>query len=364
MNIYKEELLIMQNDIVEYLLEHAVNKYCEAFGEKIISIICSGSIARNEYSIFKTTDANMLFSDLDLLIVLKNKQKLKPLVIKTTNDISSELKSKPFYSPFFKITASVCSIGDLKRLPRIFRNYETKESGKVIYGKNVLNVIPQINIDNIDNIDLNRLLIERLYQQYIFNNQIDSFMYKSFFLCRNILEIPSILLPHIGILKPSYAERVNFFGKSLNILYKIAPFTDWNKINESIKYSMKIKMNPSILKGNKVEYNLLLDNLIYSYMSSYIFVQNVEKRDNIFARKIINFAKSYSFKKFIKFILYFLFYSDLYRNFKFDSLFFNLIYSLKYNAKSVNNDILLKYFLRNRKPFSKLLNRSREYAKQ
>ena len=73
-------------------------------------------------------------------------------------------------------------------------------------------------------------------------------MYKSFFLCRNILEIPSILLPHIGILKPSYAERVNFFGKSLNILYKITPFTDWNKINESIKYSMKIKMNPSILK--------------------------------------------------------------------------------------------------------------------
>jgi len=362
MNIYKEDLLIMQIDIVEYLIDYALNKYCETFGEKIVSIICSGSIARNEYSIFKTTDSNMLFSDLDLLIVLKNKYKLKPLVIKMTNDINFQLKSKSFYSPFFKIVTSVCSISDLKSLPRIFRNYETKESGKVIYGKNILNIIPEVNIDNIDKIDLNRLLVERLYQQYIFNNQVDSFLYKSFFLCRNILEIPSILLPYIGILKSSYAERVEIFGKSLNIFYGISPFIDWNKIYDSIKHSMNVKIKPSLLRGNKIKYDVLLDDLLYAYLSSYVFLQKVEKKDNIFTRKINDFIKCYPFKIVIKYLLYFLFYNTLYRDFSFNSLFLNLIYSLKYNTENIDDDALLKYFLRSRKPFSRLFRRSYKYA--
>lgn len=362
MNIYKEDLLIMQNDIVEYLIDYTVNKYCETFGEKIISIICSGSIARNEYSIFKTKNDNSLFSDLDLIIVLKNKYKSKSLVDKTTNNINLELQTKYFYSPFLKVGAPACSINDLKSLPRIFRNYETKESGKVIYGKNILNVIPEINIDNIDKIDLNRLLVERLYQQYIFNNQVDSFVYKSFFLCRNILEIPSILLPHIGILKSSYTERVDIFGKSLNIFYEISPFIDWNKIYDSIKRSMKVKIKPSFLKGNKIEYDVLLDDLLYAYLSSYIFLQKVEKKDNIFTRRINDFIKCYPFKIVIKYLLYFLFYNTLYRDFSFNSLFLNLIYSLKYNTENIDDDALSKYFLRSRKPFSRLLKRSYKYA--
>jgi len=351
----------MQNSIVRYLTKYVINKYYIALKENIISIICIGSIARNEYSIFRTTNANLLFSDLDLLIVLKNKFKLRPLVIKTTNNINIELRTKSFHSPFFEVTASVCSINDLKRLPRIFRNYETKESAKVIYGKNVLTIIPKIDIGNIDKIDLNRLLIERLYKQYVFNNQVNKYIYKSFFLYRNILEIPSILLPHIGILKSSYAERVRSFGNSLSIFYKICPFINWNKIYKFIRYSMKIKIEPSILKGNRIEYNLLLDNLLYIYVSSYIFIQKVGEKDDIFARNINNFIKCYPFKIVIKSLLYYLFYNNLYRNFNFDSLFLNLIYSLKYNAGNIDNDALLKYFLRSRKPFSRLLKRSHDY---
>jgi len=352
----------LEEDIVKYLLNYTINEYCKVLGENIISIICSGSIARNEYSVFKTKNDNLLFSDLDLIIVLKNKSKLKSLVMKTTNNINLELKTKYFYTPFLKVSASACTIKDLKRLPRIFRSYETKESGKVIFGKNILHVIPKIGINNIDKIDLNRLLIERLYQQYIFNSQVNNFIYKTFFLCRNILEIPSILLPHIGILKPSYTERINIFYKSLNIFYEIGPFIDWNKVYDSIKYSMKVKMKPSILKGNKTEYDLLLDSLFYAYISSYIFIQKVEKRDDIFTRKIINFIKSYSFKMSIKYLLYFLFYNNLYRNFKFDSLFLNLIYSLKYNTENIDDNALLKYFLRSRKPFSRLIKRSNKYV--
>lgn len=352
----------MEEDIVKYLLNYTMDKYCKVLGEDVISIICSGSIARNEYSIFKTKNDNLLFSDLDLIIVLKNKYKLKSLVAKTTNDINLELKTKHFYSPFLKVSAPACSINDLKKSSRIFRNYETKESGKVIYGKKILNVIPKIRIDNIDKIDINRLLIERLYQQYIFNSQVDNFIYKSFFLCRNTLEIPSILLPYIGILKPSYAERVKIFGRSLNIFHEIGPFIDWNKVYDSIKYSMKVKMKPSILKGNKTEYDLLLDNLFYAYISSYIFIQKVEKRDDIFTRKIINFIRSYPFKMSIKCLLYFLFYNNLYRDFSFDSLFLNLIYSLKYNLENIDDNALLKYFLRSRKPFSRLIKRSNKYV--
>lgn len=352
----------MQNDIVKYLINYTLNKYYEALGENIISIICIGSIARNEYSIFKTKNDNLLFSDLDLIIVLKNKHKLRSLVDTTTNNINLELKTKFFYSPLLNVSTSACSISDLKRLPLIFRNYETKESGKVIYGKKILNIIPNININNISKVDLNRLLIERLYQQYIFNSQVDNFIYKSFFLCRNTLEIPSILLPHIGVLKSSYAERVNIFGKSLNIFYRIVPFIDWNKIFDSIKYSMKAKMDPSILKGNKIEYYLLLDNLFYAYISSYIFIQKVEKKDNIFARNINNLIKCYSFKIVIKSLSYFLFYNNLYRNFSFDSLFLKLIYSLKYKAENIDDNALLKYFLRSRKPFFRLIKRSNKYV--
>ena len=132
---------------VEYLID-AIGR------DNIVSIILYGSIARNEESYKSMNGKVLLESDLDVLVVVKNRAvALKWLIQlkRTCNTITQELRKGWVLS---NVNLSVTTEERLLRAyPNVF-NLFLRITGKVIFGKELIDLIPiyqfsEIPVDNL-----------------------------------------------------------------------------------------------------------------------------------------------------------------------------------------------------------------------
>lgn len=183
----------------------------------ILSVIALGTLPRGELS-FRLVDKKLqLFSDIEFVIIADGRINKKQQIIlkRQLQELAKEFQPN---NPFFDIAVEFFSLRKFKKLPFKVRFYELKESGKVLLGQDVRNLIPEFNWGNRQIKDANNIILRRLFSillhfpKQLFdleknNSAREAFKYV---LARNSLDIATVILFEKGIFLSTYKDKVDY----------------------------------------------------------------------------------------------------------------------------------------------------------
>ncbi|MHA1797142.1 MAG: hypothetical protein ACTSVY_01730 [Candidatus Helarchaeota archaeon] len=151
------------NSFIKSQLRKIINIVTEKLPDTI-SIVLSGSFSRAEGSIIRLDEDNfMLHKDFDIFI-FSRKIPTRHVYDSLKKSIYQEIQSsnkKNFKNIDFQINLEFISISKIKKLPPDISTYELKKNGKVIYGKNILKMIPS-SVSNFNSSTILRILLNKL----------------------------------------------------------------------------------------------------------------------------------------------------------------------------------------------------------
>jgi predicted nucleotidyltransferase len=243
--------------------------------KRIISVILHGSTARGEFSCAKMDSNIFPLSDIEFLIVVQKRD------LELEHEISNRILSlkKKLYAPknpFFHMDFAFISLSKFRRNPKTLRSFELQETGINVCGQNIIKKAPKVTLKNIDLGDLNEIILVRLWNILLYlplaflneNIQIKQSLFFSYMLYRNALEIPTILLPNMGILLAGFKKRVNYI-ESISAPHIIFEFFS-KDFAEFMKAALKCKFNPKPYQNNQ----LLYEKTLSSYSDLLRFISN------------------------------------------------------------------------------------------
>ena len=190
---------------------------------KINAIILTGSLTTNEISYIKENGKMKIYSDFDLILIMSKINYL--LYRKKLPKISKELTNKILKVGTLKshITLTPMTKSFLKNMRPTINNFAIQRSAKVIYGEEVMRLIPKFNKEDIIKDDAIEMLCNRMAGQLISYKKAD-WSYQN---------VKAAL---------DCKEKVKKFVK-----YK----TDYKK--EDILRWYRYKINPGLLKSHDIE---------------------------------------------------------------------------------------------------------------
>ena len=224
---------------------------CRYIGEDLVSIMLIGSGARGELTWIQDLDGNLLlYSDLEFSVYTT--RKIDELVHKKVEEAVLKFE-KPFTDNchFFHIDFSIAPITYLKRTNNKFITFESKATGKIIYGTDVKFMLPTLDGSNLNFKELNEILLHRLWSMLLYlpleflKNKEDCANF-NYILCRNVLDITTWLLPYENMtLIAGFKNRLAFMNENWNRL-KFKEFfsqDDLQFLNECYEGKMRLKFS-------------------------------------------------------------------------------------------------------------------------
>ena len=214
-------MLIEKNQQIQKHLQKITS--CITSHLDVKSIVLLGSAARDELSCLELSENKVeLFSDYEFLIVVEKRPSSaqRHFVQKQLSDIEKNINNP---NPLFHIDVIIREEKRLKTFPPIIFTYEMRSNGKTIFGHECLAQIPKVSLDNLDLKNTNEILFKRLWallihlpESFIFEKSLSIRQRRvwGYVLSRNALDITTVLLPHQGILLPTYQQRVEKLIKS------------------------------------------------------------------------------------------------------------------------------------------------------
>jgi len=180
------------------------------------SAILLGSTARGEFSWTQDNGRFVPRSDIEMLLVTPHRPRPTAISI-MKNRLHDIEQTISLDVPSFHIDFDLISEAKLRKLTLIFRTFETRQTGKVIAGESLLETIPAVTTDNLDHRDLNEILIWRLWAMWLhmpmqfvergpLSVELDEEY--AYVVARNLLDLPSWLLPRSGHLVAGFASRL------------------------------------------------------------------------------------------------------------------------------------------------------------
>jgi len=254
---------------------------------KIISIILTGGFGRGEGPVKETKDKIILYNDYDLQVVSQTKIS-KEEVDELSGKISKKLgfsgivnfypfeKEKQKIKDNFYLDIKFYTIKELKNLlPRV-RTYEFKNDSTVVYGKDIRNIIPNYNLNEIPLSEGIKFVLDRmshLIEYYSVEKNYDR-EFLTYSICQAYSAICTALLMFSRKYEIGYEKSAEIFSenykKDFIELYKKIP-----ELDKRIKKYVSWRLNPK-----KPE------------------VKNLEEEWKIVARDILEVAK-YLLSKFL-----------------------------------------------------------------
>jgi hypothetical protein len=210
----------------------------------LISIYLIGSTARNEISLINNELGIDILGDYEFVIVTNGI--LSPWKSKLQIELSKLGESFGLRSPLFDIDYGLVPLQKLKLIPPSLWSFEFVERGLLLFGREVRSNVPSVNVTNIDLGNLRWIIVVRLWS-YLKNlrlvyrelsNDDEISRHKRLLVARNLLDIPTILLPHFDILISGYSSR-NKYLEALphDMLAKIGGISIFNE-------ALHVKLNP------------------------------------------------------------------------------------------------------------------------
>ncbi|WP_287588097.1 hypothetical protein [Candidatus Borrarchaeum sp.] len=212
------------NELVKNQLQIICTRVLENIPKDICSLILCGAMSRGEGSAIISENRVKIISDYDFLVVVKNgdltalQEKLRQLSIDLTKELKLGFLSSVEVHPITKAY--------LKSLIPTIGNFDLKSSGMILYGEDVLNLIPNFSPKEIPKWDALKILFNRIcgqllstppdifYNDKIPDNILEMNAYQT---TKMFLDVCTSLLAFHGRFIPSYVGRVNELERLLDI---------------------------------------------------------------------------------------------------------------------------------------------------
>ncbi len=253
-------------EIICNLLTSFVDVVCHLVNP--LSILLIGSTPRGELTWYKRGDYVDLFSDLEFIIFVAKNVSRK--AVRDLNNKITEIEgSLKLTNPIFHIDYGIISKKDFSRMRPIIRTYEAKIHGRTLYGQDIRYNIPEVSTANLDIGKTRELILVRLWNMLIFipsrivkqkGSNYEEMVF-NYIMCRNMLDIPTILLPLLSnVLLSTYKQRVEY------IVEKHLHF-DWTtsfseNFVECLKYALLVKQGGQSNLPAKKMYHETVDNYL------------------------------------------------------------------------------------------------------
>jgi hypothetical protein len=187
------------------------------------SIWLLGSTARGEASFLLHPDGSLeVFSDYEFMVVTLGR----------TLQVSREQLNKQMRrleqsfgnpNPLFHIDVVLRERRRLAKMAPIIFTFEMRQNAQLLYGQDNRHQLPAVTLRNLNLRDANEILYKRFWAILLYlpkrfflgNINTAERRVVGYLLCRNALDLTTTLLPHKGILLPTYQRRV----EHLNAVY-------------------------------------------------------------------------------------------------------------------------------------------------
>jgi len=181
------------------------------------AVLLLGSAARGELVYAQVDERCEVFSDYELLVVTRRRlpasrrQRIAAQLVALHREFAQR-------NPLFHIDVIFRERQRLRTLPRIIFTYELKANAQVLHGKDVRSLLPEVTLANLDRRNANEILVKRLWAILLHTprrslrgplTRLEEMTW-GYVLCRNALDLTTVLLPHCGVLLPSYRSRVEY----------------------------------------------------------------------------------------------------------------------------------------------------------
>lgn len=187
---------------------------------QVTAILLLGSAARGELAYAQVDERCEVFSDYELLVVTRRR-----LPARERQRIAGQLVALQHQfaqrNPLFHIDVIFRERRRLQTLPRIIFTYELKANAQVLHGENVRPLLPEVTLANLDRRNANEILVKRLWAILLHTprrllrgplTRLEEMIW-GYVLCRNALDLTTVLLPRRDVLLPSYGSRVEYLSE-------------------------------------------------------------------------------------------------------------------------------------------------------
>lgn len=225
----QDDFVIRKNEVVQKICD-AVAAECNAtFGDRVMSLIMTGSAARGEATIVNSGNNWKLLGDAEFLVVVQRRSGAADAVY--AEAVKRESAKKLVDQGIeLLIDLAVVGVSYLKTLPPHIFSYELRACGRIISGDpGILGLIPQFTARDISREDAWRLLCNRMIEQLEFVDELErsalqltpSLHYATIKL---YLDMATSYLAFSGNYAPTYRERAERLATFAEKAGNEAPF--------------------------------------------------------------------------------------------------------------------------------------------
>ncbi len=229
------------NEIIEKFFKELMFRFANI--PEIEAVIVAGSASRKEETYIFNKEKLLLFSDIDFNIIT-NKKISETIFINISNIVNETFNYlKPqYFSNFSKVDFSIYPLFKLPFLDKRFIHFETKESRVVFGNAKVLDKFPNINLKNLNYAELLTIPVHRAFSVCNYLNSQYDFV-KVYGICRNMLDILTVILPFEGYLVPTYKKRLEVFSKIHKTNKRLQKFFNTNELLDILEKCFELKIS-------------------------------------------------------------------------------------------------------------------------
>jgi predicted nucleotidyltransferase len=257
-------LMTKEVAIIEGQLSEIMAKY-----HGIVGAALCGSSARGEEAYIINQGRKKIYSDVDFLIVTKCIRDVSEIAYNLQNDIrmaKENKRIKEITDKHFEFSYSIYPYTKLNHLDRRFIHFETKFANKQFYGEtNIIKIMPDITISNLNWAELLTIPLHRMVSVIKESFSTDS-LYKYYLVCRNMLDILTVIFPFEGYLIPTYKLRLCNIEKVMGDM-RVRAFFNVRELSIIMNHCFQAKIYPQVHQSNGLNYVYLLDIFIDSFRS-------------------------------------------------------------------------------------------------
>lgn len=222
---YKENL-ILESELNQYF--NTLSDYNEEKFNGELSIILLGSLSRNEATWIGDNNSPILLSDIEYFTVYPTGFDRFSEFEDYSNSVAKEI-FKSQNSTLFHIDNTFVKRESLSLMERKLLTFDALKMGKCVMGKNDLERLPDITLENINLWDIKDILTHRVFSALYYGlplkieNKTDEYRYC---LAKNSLDLMTVMLVSNGILESGFINRLKLI-KELPIDENIKNYFDF-----------------------------------------------------------------------------------------------------------------------------------------
>lgn len=207
------EVMVRRSEVVSQICQVVTKNCATTFGNRMISLILTGSAARNEATILKDGNRWKIAGDAEFLALVRQETGTDVRAATLVSSESSKELSQQGIDAVIEVAVVTASY--FQKLPPYIFSYELRTCGKVISGDpTALSLIPEFSVAEISREDAWRLLCNRMIEQLEFVDDLETSTSEltprlAYATVKLYLDMATSYLVFTGNYAPTYRERTD-----------------------------------------------------------------------------------------------------------------------------------------------------------